>query len=212
MQVDAILASLKREPSAEHSWRRAALEVGAGVRSATREEIAALIDGIGRAGRKPPSPVILGLRDGLLSTLSGLRQAEARSREQELETEDLAGLAPKPFWSEVVLAASLRKEGIVRTNELSKELGRDKSQVSTALCDMAAAGLFETLKGDAEGDGRARLYRLLPRGRRLAEMAKERDVQRVILPIRAAARPFRKDAALVAAQGPLDVGEPEKES
>jgi hypothetical protein len=183
MQTNAIIETVARDPASEQTWRRVALELGANLAGATREHVTDLIDGLSRLSREDAPPVVNGLRQAVLALLSGFAQAQARRRERALEDADLLRHTAKPFWLKVARAAAGRPDGIVRNRDLRALLKSDKGQISTALKGLIEAGLFERLEGDLEGDRRAELFRILPSGRRLVEVAPVEG--RVAVPLRA---------------------------
>jgi DNA-binding MarR family transcriptional regulator len=171
MQTAAILDAATRQPSSEQTWRRIALEFGNSLAHADRVQVSDLIDGLSRLARVPAEPVVEGFRQALLAMLSGRAQALARERESVLEDQDLRKHDAKEFWAKVARAAAKSSGGIVRNRDICRLLDRNKSQVSAAMKGMLEARLFERLEGDLEADGRAELFRILPAGRRLAEIA-----------------------------------------
>ncbi len=172
MDAAALLDTLSRKPDDPEAWRLAALALGGSVRTVAPEGVGVWIDALARVAVPPDAPWVSGVRDALLALLSGLRQDDLRRAEAAVADVELGALAAaKPVWKEIALAGA-RSGGLLRTAEVSRDLGCDKATVSRALREMVGEGLVEGPRaGEELGDARARLYRLLPAGRRLAEIA-----------------------------------------
>lgn len=180
MNVQAVLEDLWYHPESEEQLRLAALELGAALPGLSDRELAQLDTGLARldAAHRHVPPQVLGLREALLSVLSGAQQHRQRSRERH-EREAELERALKPDWRRLLSAAC--KHDLFRPGELAREVGMQQAQACRNLADLVRAGLVERFKlqrvaasrhagaRPLAGDGRARLYRLTPEGLRLAQ-------------------------------------------
>jgi DNA-binding transcriptional ArsR family regulator len=182
MSLTGVLERLGEEPEGPEALRLAAAELGRALARPSRPSLRAFQVALARGGAGPASASALaerppgrpsaraawaqGVREALLEVLAAFEDERAREQaEREVDVRALRG-----EWRR---ALPLLQGEPFRPGELQERLGRDKTQVSHLLRELAAAALVELLPAREGEDGRARLYQLTLRGEALARRAGE---------------------------------------
>lgn len=194
MDAADLFEALSADPSDASAWRSVGLALGAEARRAPAAQVARWVNAVQRV-RVEKSSWSAGAKDALLSVLSALRQEDVQQSEDAIGDADLR--AAPSLWGEVARIAAARPDGSVRLSDVIAATGADKGSVSRTLRKMTEQGFLEAPADDVpRPDKRSRPYRLLPRGRRLAELVRPSEAPRDV-PKRAAAEAPRASPGLV---------------
>lgn len=193
MDAADLFEALSANPSDASAWRSFGLALGAEARHAPATLVARWVDAVQRV-RVEKNSWSSGAKDALLSVLSAMRQEDVQKSEDAIGDADLR--AAPSLWGEVARIAAARADGSVRLSDVIAATGVDKGTISRTLRKMTEQGLLEAPADVPRPDKRSRPYRLLPRGRRLAELVGPSEAPRDV-PKRAAAEAPRASPGLV---------------
>jgi DNA-binding MarR family transcriptional regulator len=193
MDAADLFEALSADPSDASAWRSVGLALGAETRRAPAALVARWVDAVQRV-RVEKNSWSAGAKEALLSVLSAMRQEDVQQSEDAVGDADLR--AAPSLWGEIAGIAAARADGSVRLSDVIAATRVDKGTVSRTLRKMTEQGLLEAPADIPRPDMRSRPYRLLPRGRRLAELVRPSQARRDV-PKRAAAEAPRSSAGLV---------------
>lgn len=193
MDAADLFEALSADPSDASVWRSVGLALGAEARRAPATLVARWVDAVQRV-RVEKDSWSAGAKDALLSVLSAMRQEDVQQREDAIGDADLR--AAPSLWGDVARIAAARADGSVRLSDVIAATGVDKATVSRTLRKMTEQGLLEAPADVPRPDMRSRPYRLLARGRRLAELVGPSQAPRDV-PKRSASEAARASAGLV---------------